>query len=135
MKDCIFCKIVRGEIPCHKILESKDFLAFLDITPTSVGHTLVIPKKHCENILDFPKAEEEDFVEFVKKVARAVKSGTKAEGFNLGMNNGVAAGQAVFHAHMHIMPRFTGDGFELWHGKSASKEELEEARKKIVSFL
>jgi histidine triad (HIT) family protein len=135
MKDCLFCKIASGTIPCQKVAENKDFLAFLDIMPISKGHTLVIPKKHCENLLDFPKTEEEDLVEFVKKVASKVKGAMHADGFNLGMNNGAAAGQVVFHAHLHIIPRYIGDGLESWHGNKASAEELEEARKKIVTFL
>lgn len=134
-KDCIFCKIVRGEIPTNRIYEDKEFLAFLDIKPISKGHTLVIPKHHCKNLLDFPKAEETDLLELIKKVASAVVKATNADGFNLGMNNGKAAGQVIHHAHFHIIPRFDNDGLHNWPNKDTSKEELEQVQKKIVSFL
>jgi histidine triad (HIT) family protein len=150
-KDCIFCKIVRGEIPANRIYEDKEFLAFLDIKPISKGHTLVIPKHHCKNLLDFPKsaseklagsenlrflkAEETELLELIKKVASAVVKATNADGFNLGMNNGKAAGQVIHHAHFHIIPRFDNDGLHNWPNKDTSKEELEQVQKKIVSFL
>jgi len=134
-KDCVFCKIVSGEIPTNKVYEDKEFLAFLDIKPINKGHTLIIPKKHCKNLLDFPKAEETDLIEFIKKVATAVVKATNADGFNLGMNNGKAAGQVIHHAHFHIIPRFNNDGLHSWPNKDISKEELEQMQKKIVSFL
>jgi histidine triad (HIT) family protein len=134
-KDCIFCKIVRGEIPTNRVYEDKEFLAFLDIKPINKGHALVIPKIHCKNLLDFPKSEETDLLEFIKKVASAVVKATNADGFNLGMNNGKAAGQVIHHAHFHIIPRFNNDGLHNWPNKDASKEELEQVQKKIVSFL
>ncbi|MBN2052573.1 HIT family protein [Candidatus Woesearchaeota archaeon] len=134
-KDCIFCKIIRGEIPCNKILEDKEFLAFLDIKPINKGHTLIIPKVHCKNLLDFPKAEETDFIEFTKKVATAIVKATGADGFNLGMNNGKAAGQVVHHAHLHIIPRFDHDGLVSWPHKEYSEGEMQELQKKILGFL
>jgi histidine triad (HIT) family protein len=134
-KDCIFCKIIKGDIPANKVYEDKEFLAFLDIKPISQGHTLVIPKVHCKNILDFPKSEETDLLEFIKKVAAAVVKATNADGFNLGMNNGKAAGQVIHHAHFHIIPRFDHDGLHSWPNKDTTKEELEQVQKKIVSFL
>ena len=134
-KDCIFCKIIKGEIPANKVYEDKEFLAFLDIKPISQGHTLVIPKVHCKNLLSFPKSEETDLLEFIKKVAAAVVKATNADGFNLGMNNGKAAGQVIHHAHFHIIPRFNNDGLHNWPNKDTSKEELEQVQKKIVSFL
>jgi histidine triad (HIT) family protein len=135
MSDCIFCKIVAGEMPALKILEDKDFLAFIDIRPVHLGHTLVIPKKHCENILDFPKADESDLLEFVKKVARAVVKGTGAHGFNLSMNNGEAAGQAVFHAHFHIIPRFYKDNLSNWPHERPAQAQLNDIHKKIKNAL
>ena len=132
---CIFCKIIRGEIPCSKIFEDKEFLAFLDIRPINKGHTLIIPKVHCKNLLDFPKSEETDLIEFAKKVATAIVKATNADGFNLGMNNGKAAGQVVHHAHLHIIPRFDNDGLKSWPHKEYSEDEMQEVQKKIVSFL
>jgi len=134
-KDCLFCKIVKGEIPCSKVHEDNEFLAFLDIAPVNPGHTLIVPKMHCKNLLDFPKAEETDLVEFIKKVAGAVMKATKAEGFNLGMNNGRASGQLVDHAHFHIIPRFSDDGFRHWPHSKYKEGEMEEVQKKIKSFL
>ncbi|MFH0869906.1 MAG: HIT family protein [archaeon] len=134
-EDCIFCKIVQGKIPCWKIHEDKDFLAFLDIHPISSGHALIVPKKHCENILDFPKSEESDLIELIKKVAKAVVAATGADGFNVGLNNGEAAGQVIHHAHFHIIPRFDGDGLSSWPNKEYKKGEIDEMQKKIKNFL
>jgi len=134
-KDCIFCKIVRREILCSKIYEDEEFLAFLDIKPINKGHVLVVPKIHCRNLLDFPKSEESDLIEFIKKVAKAVVKATGAVGFNLGMNNGRAAGQLIEHAHFHIIPRFSDDGLKQWPHKEYAEGEIEEVQKKIVSFL
>jgi len=134
-QECIFCKIIRGEIPCSKVYEDKEFLAFLDIRPINKGHTLIIPKVHCKNLLDFPKSEETDLFEFIKKMATAVVKATSADGFNLGMNNGKAAGQIVHHAHLHIIPRFDNDGLESWPHKQYSESEMQEVQKKIIGFL
>ena len=134
-KDCIFCKIIKGEIPAAKVLEDKEFLAFLDIRPINKGHALVIPKIHCKNFLDFPKQEETDFLAFTKKVAAAVIKATGADGFNLGMNNGEAAGQVIHHAHFHIIPRFHNDGLQNWPHKQYAEGEIAELQKKIIEFL
>jgi len=132
--DCIFCKIIKGEIPCAKIYEDKEFLAFLSIGPINKGHTLVVPKKHSENLFDFP--EETNLIEFLKKVAKAVVNGTGADGFNLSLNNGKAAGQLVLHTHFHIIPRFNNDGLKSWPEEGyANKEEMEDYRKKISNAL
>ena len=122
-------------MPCNKIYEDKEFLAFLDIKPINKGHALVVPKIHCKNLLAFPKAEETDLMEFIKKVAKAIVKATNADGFNLGMNNGRAAGQIVEHAHFHIIPRFSDDGFKHWPHSEYKEGEMEEIQKKIVSFL
>ncbi|HHE36190.1 MAG TPA: HIT family protein [Candidatus Woesearchaeota archaeon] len=134
-ENCVFCKIVRGEIPCSKVYEDKEFLAFLDIKPINKGHTLVVPKTHCKNLLDFPRAEETDLVEFIKKVAGAVVKAVNAEGFNLGMNNGSVAGQVIEHAHFHIIPRFSDDGLKHWPHKEYKEGEMEEIAEKIKSCL
>ncbi len=134
-KDCLFCKIVRGEVPCKKVYEDKEFLAFLDIRPVNPGHTLVVPKVHAKNLFDFPKAEETDLIEFIKKVAGAVVKAMNADGFNLGLNNGGAAGQIIHHAHFHIIPRFGDDGLRHWPHQDCKEGEIEEVQKKIKSFL
>lgn len=124
MPDCIFCKIVAGEIPSHKIHEDESVLAFLDINPVNPGHTLVIPKAHHENILDTPSDTLRKLITVVQAIAPAVLSAVGADSFNLGVNNGPSAGQVVFHTHLHIMPRFINDGHALWHGREANQEEL-----------
>ncbi|MBU0472418.1 MAG: HIT family protein, partial [Nanoarchaeota archaeon] len=123
--DCLFCKIVKGEISSAKVYEDDEFFAFLDIKPVNKGHTLVVPKHHCRNLLDFPKAEETDLMEFLKKVANAVVKAVGADGFNLGMNNEAAAGQVIFHAHFHIIPRFKNDNLGSWPHKDISEKEME----------
>jgi len=131
MKDCLFCKIIAGEIPSSKVYEDKDFYAFLDIRPIHPGHTLIIPKKHCNDLMDFPKANESNIMEVLKKVGKAVLSATGADGFNLGMNNGKASGQEVMHAHFHIIPRFKEDKLGTWPRKKYEEGQMEEMQKRI----
>ena len=136
MNDCVFCKIVKGEIPAYKIYEDKNTLAFLDIDPINIGHSLVIPKEHYVNIYETPEEIMVDMMRTVKKVSHAIKRGLKADGINLGMNNEGAAGQVVFHAHIHVIPRILNDGFGPWLGKRPYKEgEKESVVKKITSKL
>lgn len=133
--DCIFCKIAKEEIPCVKVYEDKDVLAFLDIAPVNIGHTLVIPKKHFKDIHEVPETLVGEMMRAVKKISTALRS-LPCDGVNAVMNNEGAAGQVVFHAHIHVIPRFKNDGFELWHGKRAYKDgEKEEVAKKIISSL
>lgn len=123
-EECIFCKIVRGEIPCAKVYESENVLAFLDIAPVQPGHSLVIPKEHHPTLFDIPPALAEELLQALQKVGQAVMHATKAQGLNLGMNNHKAAGQLVPHAHYHLIPRFEGDGLRLWPQKSYDDTEL-----------
>ena len=135
MEECIFCKIVNGEIPCTKVYENNKVLAFLDIAPVNKGHTLVIPKEHHKDLLDMPNDVLAEVAKVGKKVAKAAVKATGAAGFNLGQNNGKTAGQVVMHFHLHIIPRFEGDGLKLWpQGKYEGKEE-EEIAEKIKSLL
>lgn len=136
MKDCIFCQIVLGDIPCSKLYETKDVLAFLDITPVMKGHSLVIPKKHVVNILDLPESLAADVQKVLKKVGKGLINGLKADGFNLGMNNFEAAGQLVMHAHYHLIPRFAGDGLKLWpQNPYDSKDEMQDVGRRIQSGM
>ena len=121
--DCIFCKIIRGEIPSAKLYEDEAVLAFLDIRPINPGHALVIPKKHFENMHETPDAELGLLMAGAKKVAAAVRDSLKADGINVSINNGKAAGQVVFHTHVHIIPRYLTDGLKSWeHGLSSSEK-------------
>jgi len=116
--DCIFCKIVKGEIPCAKIYENEHVLAFLDIAPTIPGHALIIPKAHYATLFELPDALGGPLLAAEKRVGAAIMAATKAAGLNVQMNNHEAAGQVVFHAHLHLIPRHVGDGLALWPGQS-----------------
>ncbi len=134
--NCLFCKIVNGEIPTQKVYESEKALAFLDINPVNPGHILVIPKNHSENLNDI---EEEDYLavqKVVRYIAPKAAEALGACGYNIGQNNLPCSGQVVMHLHVHIMPRFEGDGHELWHGKAyESDEKMQEIADKIRSTL
>ena len=114
-EDCIFCKIVAGQIPCKKIFEDEDVLAFLDIGPVSDGHTLVIPKAHYEKLHECPHEVLTGLIKCLPKIAGAVTGAMEVEAYNILCNNGRAAGQLVGHVHFHIIPRKGGDGvFDRW---------------------
>ena len=113
--DCIFCKMAAGEVPVAKIYEDDVVLAFLDIGPVSDGHTLVIPKQHCENLHSCPDELLGRLCSRLGKIAKAVAAAMNSDGYNLLCNNGRAAGQIVAHLHFHIIPRNTGDAvFNRW---------------------
>jgi histidine triad (HIT) family protein len=123
MENCIFCKIVAGEIPCARIVETDEVLAFLDIAPISPGHTLIIPVEHYETLWDLPEDIAMTLTRAIRKISKAVMTATKADGLNIGMNNLRAAGQLVPHAHFHLIPRFAGDGLDHWPGKAYKNVE------------
>ena len=109
-KDCVFCKIVKGEIPAEIVLEGNSFIAFKDAHPKVDGHTLVIPKRHYVTLLDIPNKFGNEMLEFTKKVASKLMDEKLGDGFNLIMNNLEVAGQDVMHAHVHVIPRKEGKG-------------------------
>lgn len=134
--DCIFCKIVKGDIQSHKVYEDEATFAFLDISPINIGHVLVVPKAHYVNIYETPEKIMVQMMKTVKKISYAIKTGLKADGINVSMNNDPAAGQIIFHAHIHIIPRTKDDGFHHWKGKKPYQEgEKEVVAKKITSAL
>ncbi len=134
--DCIFCRIVNNELPCFKVYEDSDFIAFLDIRPANRGHCLIVPKKHYENLLDFDEELLNKMMPVVKKVASAVKKATKADAFNILLNNGKEAGQEVNHVHIHLIPRFKGDQVNIsWGRREMSNKELEETTSSIKREL
>ena len=136
MNDCIFCKIIKREIPCNKIYEDKDIFAFLDNNPVNKGHTLIIPKKHFENIYETPDKIISKMIIGAKKLSIIIKKTMKSDGINVYMNNGRAAGQQVEHAHIHVIPRLEKDGFTYWKNKKKySDEEMSEIKNKINSIL
>ena len=107
VSDCIFCKIVAGEIPASKVYEDDHFLAFLDISQVTPGHTLVIPKKHARNLLEMTPDETADLFNVVSRVTKKVESATQPQGMNIISNMEEIAGQSVFHTHVHILPRYS----------------------------
>jgi histidine triad (HIT) family protein len=110
MSDCIFCSIVDGEIPSHTVYESETVIAFLDANPLARGHTLVIPKAHHERLNDLPAALAGDVFDAVHRLTDRVEAAVDAEASTIGVNNGSVAGQEVPHVHVHVVPRFEGDG-------------------------
>ncbi len=109
MEDCIFCKISRGEIPADKIYEDEKFVAFPDIKPVGEGHTLVIPKKHFKTLMDLDEDTSCEYFKILQKVGKILMEKYNADGFNVVLNNGKAAGQIVNHVHFHLLPRKGGD--------------------------
>lgn len=107
--NCIFCKILADEIPSAVVYEDEDFRAILDVNPAARGHVLILPKKHAANIFDLPDEEASKIFVVAKKIAAAVKKTYHCDGVNILQNNGEAAGQTVFHLHVHVIPRFEGD--------------------------
>ena len=135
MDDCIFCKIAAGQIPADIIYEDGDTVAFLDIRPNNPGHALVIPRVHTKNIFEISDQGLETLMKTVKRVAEGVRVGMKADGVNIAMNNEPAAGQVVFHTHMHIIPRFTEDGYKHWPHKEYSEGESARVAERIRKSL
>lgn len=110
MKDnCIFCKIANGEIPSATLYEDEEFRVILDLGPASKGHALILPKAHAANLFELPDETAAKAIVLAKKIAGTLKEGLHADGINLVQNNGEAAGQTVFHFHMHLIPRYQGD--------------------------
>ena len=113
--DCVFCRMVAGDIPLSKIYEDEIILAFLDIGPVSDGHTLVIPKRHFDRLHNCPAEVLGQVSSRLGRIAKAVTKATGCDGYNVLCNNGMVAGQIVEHLHFHIIPRHTGDGlFDRW---------------------
>ncbi len=131
--DCIFCKIINGEIPSRKVYESDHVFAFLDISPVTAGHTLVVTKSHYYNLLDIDDSEIQPFFIDLKKIAALLKEKLNLEGFNIVQNNFPVAGQEVEHFHYHIIPR-RSDGPKLeirGNPEIATENALDEIYKKL----
>lgn len=139
MSDCIFCKIINGEIPSAKVFENEHVYAFLDISQVTKGHTLVVPKVHKENIYELTPDIASKLFEAVPQISNSIKEQFEPVGMNLLNNNGEKAGQSVFHYHMHIIPRYgKGDGFgAVWkdHSGQYSSEQLQEIAASIQKGL
>ena len=112
-ENCIFCKIIAGEIPSTAVYEDEDFRAILDVNPAARGHVIILPKKHAANIFELDEAEASKVLPIAKKIATAVMKTYHCDGVNILQNNGEAAGQTVFHLHVHVVPRYYGDGVNI----------------------
>ncbi len=130
--NCLFCKIVSGEIPGAKVYENEHVYAFLDISPFAEGHVLVVPKDHSANILELPASDAAEVLAAVGKIGAALMKGLGAEGFHVMQNNFPAAGQTVFHTHFHVIPRKAGDGFSFAPGKGYAGGE---AMKRVAEAI
>ncbi|HEY7508529.1 MAG TPA: HIT family protein [Nitrososphaera sp.] len=132
-KPCIFCSILAGELPCAQVYRDKDVLVIMDKYPINPGHTLVIPTKHYDTLLDMPQAEVGKLYASVPSIAKAVVAAVGADGFNVGQNNGIAANQIVPHVHVHIVPRFIDDSPDgKWPARRVpTAEELQKMAQKI----
>lgn len=135
MRDCIFCRIATGAAPAMRILETPGVLAFLDIAPVNYGHTLIIPKKHYQNLLDLPDELWLEMGQACRRVAQALRGTLYAQGFNIGMNNFEAAGQVVFHAHLHVIPRYFTDGLRFFPQESYRPGDLEKTGEQLRQIL
>jgi len=134
MNDCLFCKIVSGSIPSRKVYEDDETLAFLDIFPANRGHTLVIPKKHSKDVHDTDPATYGLVASSAKKVADRLQLSLDSEGTSIFQMSREAGWQTVFHLHVHVIPRWSGDNLHKpWGIKAATDEELEEVLRKIQS--
>ena len=134
--DCLFCKIIASEIPSTKIYEDDICYAFLDLHPVNIGHTLIVPKVHANNLYDTPDTTIAHMATVTKKLSVAVKNALNADGINIEMNNDPVAGQIIFHTHLHIIPRFSGDGFTHWKSPRDYRDgEMNEVAEKISAIF
>jgi len=134
--DCVFCKIINKEIPAFVIYEDEFVFAFLDINPAAIGHTLVIPKKHFENVFDIDEEYLQKIISVAQKIAKKMKDELGVEGVNFYHASGRAAEQSVFHFHLHIIPRVAGDSIDFTKSalrplKEVNSEEMEKIRLKL----
>lgn len=131
--DCIFCKIIAGEIPSQTIFEDDQFKVILDVAPATKGHALILPKDHYANLYELPEEKAVCAMRLAKKMMATMTDKLKCDGFNLVQNNGEVAGQTVFHFHMHLIPRYKNDGEILKYiAGNPSQEELGEIKRVIT---
>lgn len=130
---CIFCKIAAGEITSKTLFEDEEFRVILDLGPATRGHALILPKNHYRNLFELPEEQAEKVMVLAKKMALKMREKLRCDGFNLVQNNEEVAGQTVFHFHMHLIPRYEGDGQVIgWKPGKPEDTELEEVRGEIA---
>lgn len=133
MENCIFCKIAGGEIPSKTIEETESFRVVLDAAPATRGHALILPKAHYANLYELPEEMAAEAMKLAKKMALRMKDRLNCDGMNIVQNNEPAAGQTVFHFHMHLIPRYADDGQKIgWKPGEPTGEELEGIRNLLV---
>lgn len=136
MKDCLFCKIANGDIPSATVYEDKDFRVIMDISPASEGHMIILPKEHAKNIFELSDEVASKIYVLAKKLAIALKEELDCDGINILQNNEEAAGQTVFHLHMHIIPRYYSDEINVnWTPGESDSQSLAEMAKSIGSRI
>jgi len=134
--ECVFCKIVQKQAPASILYEDAQVLAFMDIRPVREGHTLIIPKQHYVNIFEIPEETLANTYLVVKKITIAVKKTTKADGISIVQQNGKAAGQDIFHLHVHVIPRFDGEKMQRFEDLGlVERETLERTADRIRQHL
>lgn len=133
--DCIFCRIVAGQAPAHAVWEDARIVAFLDIFPVADGHTLVIPKAHCSNLLDAEEADLAAVIAGSRRIARAIREVLAPDGIGVFQLNGAAAGQTVFHYHMHLIPRKQGDTLQVHSRTPGDPERLAGLARRLSQAL
>ncbi len=134
--ECIFCKIIAGEIPCISLWEDQETLAFMDINPANPGHALVIPKQHWQDVYTIPDEAIGAVAATARRIATAVRTALTPDGINLVQANGPGAAQSVFHFHMHVLPRYSGDELKLnWRLKLGDMDQLKPIRERIKAVL
>ena len=123
--DCIFCKLANGIIPTNTVYEDEDFRVFLDASPATKGHCLIVPKNHFDNLGDLDDGTGAKVLPLAKKMMKTLKEKLNCDGLNLVQNNGTVAGQTVFHFHLHVIPRYEDDGQNInWKPLSPSEDEI-----------
>lgn len=136
MDDCIFCKLAGGEIPTESLYEDDKIKVIFDASPASKGHVLIIPKEHFRNIYDLDEETAGHIFKVATKIARAMEKTLGHDGLNVVQNNGEAAGQTVYHFHMHLIPRYKGDTVNVsWTPGQIDSEEIAELKKTILGGM
>lgn len=137
MSDCLFCKIIDGSIPSVKVYEDEHTYAFMEIMPVTKGHTLLIPKTHCKDLFEMPEDVAKNLYAAAPKVANAIKAAFNASGLNTLNNNGAAAGQTIYHYHLHLIPRYDeSDGIKVgWETTTPTQEQLSEIAESIKNYF
>lgn len=133
-EDCIFCKIANGEISSLTIYEDELFRAILDVSPATKGHTLIVPKDHCNDLFELSKIQATKIMSVAQVVGKQLQEKLNCQGMNIIQNNGSVAGQTVFHYHLHLIPRYESDGQQInWNPIEKTKDQLEHLHHMIMS--